>query len=545
MGIDDILSPDEKYGVVERMVLGNNGGGWVTSTSAGYRYGTIADVYAQFLYRDTWSYTDGHGDPVQDTGSGMIGGLFKVNVRPAEGHQISLTALTQNNDFTNDGTSTDGARFKNNVTTGTYTLGYTFKSPWTSFIDFDSKIYYSQTNMKQTYQYTDAEGVYAALGVLYGDQAQDKINTDGFDVHNTSRFATGQFMHALTVGGDGTENHVTTSDDAGGYVTALTPSGERSLYGAFVQDEVAYGGWLRVLGALRYDGYNLSGGGTSSSGDHLSPKLTIGVTPVKGIELYGTYAEGYRAPSITETLIAGLHPFPEFTFLPNPDLKPETAHDLEGGVNVKYDSVFLQGDSIRGKGTVFTNLVDNYIDLEQVGEPILTSFVPGLPNSACPYLPPGYCLPYQPFQYVNVASARLTGVELEGAYDWTKGFVSLSGTAIHGKNNEDGESLATVPPYRGSITLGFRFLDNNAMTLGVRFTGVGSAPKNVPTADTITPSSGYGLVDFFASYNYNEYVSGNFTITNLFNHQYTQFMSTEPNPGTVIKLGLNIKFAAR
>jgi hypothetical protein len=42
---------------------------------------------------------------------------------------------------------------------------------------------------------------------------------------------------------------------------------------------------------------------------------------------------------------------------------------------------------------VFTNLVDNFIDLEQVGEPILTSFVPGVPNSACPSLPPGLCMP--------------------------------------------------------------------------------------------------------------------------------------------------------
>jgi hypothetical protein len=33
---------------------------------------------------------------------------------------------------------------------------------------------------------------------------------------------------------------------------------------------------------------------------------------------------------------------------------------------VKYDNVFRAGDSMRGKATVFTNLVDNFIDLEQV-----------------------------------------------------------------------------------------------------------------------------------------------------------------------------------
>ena len=88
-----------------------------------------------------------------------------------------------------------------------------------------------------------------------------------------------------------------------------------------MQDEISYNSWLRVLGALRQDGYNLSGGGNSSGGTHLSPKLTIGITPIRGIEFYGTYAQGYRAPSVTETLIEGVHPFPVFHLpaQPRPD----------------------------------------------------------------------------------------------------------------------------------------------------------------------------------------------------------------------------------
>jgi hemoglobin/transferrin/lactoferrin receptor protein len=479
----------------------------------------------------------------------VIGGLFKLNVRPTAGQQISLSALTQNDQFANNGTSTEGARFDNNVTTGTYTLGYTYQAPWTSLIDLSSHIFYTTTQNRQTYVAADADGVYPALGVVPGDFDSDKIDTDGFDLHNTSRFATGAFGHALMVGGDGTLDKVETTDNAGGYVTALTPSGTRSLYGAYIQDEVSYSTWLRVLGALRYDGYNLSGDGVSSGGS-LSPKLTIGVTPIHGIEFYGTYAQGYRAPSVTETLIEGVHPFPAFTFLPNPNLVAETAHDWEAGLNLKYDNVFRPGDSARGKADVFTNLVDNYIDLEQVGEPILTSFVPGIPNSACPSLPPGLCLPFQPFQYVNVAQARLSGVELEGGYDWGIGFATLEGSAINGKDLETGLSLATVPPYRASATIGFRFLDDRSLTVGARFTAVGSSPKNVPVTEdsdgtTPLPTSGYGLVDLFASYAYNNRLSGNLTVTNLFNKQYTQFLNIEPNPGLTVKAGLTIKFAEK
>jgi hemoglobin/transferrin/lactoferrin receptor protein len=548
MGVDNVLNPDEKYGALQRFVVGTNGSGVVTSTSGAARVGPNVDIYGQFLYRNSSAYADGNGTTVPDSGSSVIGGLFKLNVRPSEGQQISLSALTQNDQFANNGTSTEGARFNNNVTTGTYTLGYTYKAPWTSLIDLSSHVYYTTTQNRQTFVAPDAQRVYSALGVLPGDPLEDKINSYGFDLHNTARFATGMLNHALTIGGDGTLDRVTTFDDAGGFISALTPSGNRSLWGAYVQDEISYNSWLRILGALREDGYNLSGGGVSSGGTRLSPKLTIGVTPIRGIEFYGTYAQGYRAPSVTETLIAGVHPTPSFTFLPNPDLVAETAHDWEAGVNLKYDNVFRAGDSVRGKGTVFTNLVDNFIDLEQVGEPILTSFVPGIPNSACPSLPPGLCMPFQPFQYVNVAQARLSGVELESGYDWGAGFATFEGSAINGKNLETGMSLATVPPYRASATLGFRFLDDRSLVVGARFTAVGASPKNVPTATDgggPLPTGGYGLVDLFASYAYSDRVSANFSVNNLLNREYTQFLNVEPNPGLTVKGGITIKFAEK
>jgi hemoglobin/transferrin/lactoferrin receptor protein len=111
-------------------------------------------------------------------------------------------------------------------------------------------------------------------------------------------------------------------------------------------------------------------------------------------------------------------------------------------------------------------------------------------------------------------------------------------------------SLATVAPYRMSTTLGFRFLEDNALTVGGRLTLVGASPKNVAVAagsdgTEPLPSAAYGLVDLFASYAYSDRVSGDMTITNLFNKQYTQFLDVEPNPGLTVKAGLTIKFASK
>jgi hemoglobin/transferrin/lactoferrin receptor protein len=118
-GVDSVLNADEKYGALQRFIVGTNGSGVVTSTAGAARVGPNVDIYGQFLYRNSTSYLDGNGNVVPDSGSSVLGGLFKLNVRPSEGQQISLSALTQSDKFANNGTSNQGARFDNNVLTGT------------------------------------------------------------------------------------------------------------------------------------------------------------------------------------------------------------------------------------------------------------------------------------------------------------------------------------------------------------------------------------------------------------------------------------------
>ncbi|WP_374545344.1 TonB-dependent hemoglobin/transferrin/lactoferrin family receptor [Rhodoblastus sp.] len=536
LGINDILKPDEKYGVLQTIGAGTNGQNLLTSTAGGVRIGSTADLFGQFVYRNRSSYSDGAGNIVPDTGSDLVGGLAKLNVRPADGQEISATALTQNYQFANQGTSGDGPRFNNDVTAGTYTLGYRFNRPDAPLFDLSVKTYYTETKNIQTLLAPDA--TYAALGAVAGAKATDQIGTFGFDVVNTARFSLANTDHAVSVGGDGAWDHVTTTDAAGGFISALTPSGNRALTGAFIQDEVRYGGWLRVLGGVRYDNYQLNGGPYSSGGDHISPKITVGVTPFNGVEFYATYAQSYRAPTITETLISGTHPFPAFNILPNPYLMPETAYDVEGGVNLKYDDILRAGDKFRAKIDAFDNKISNYIDMEAVGPAYLVSFIPGMPSSVCsraPYL----CFPIQSYQYLNVARAEISGLEAEAAYDWHEGFASFSGTLIHGDNVTTGEPLNTVFPSRFSVTGGWRFLDQT-LTAGARFTVVAASASGVTT-----PTASYGLVDLFANYAYNDQISSALTITNLFNRNYIQYLDSEPSPGLTAKLSVSVKFAAK
>ncbi len=531
--IDDILAPDERMGVEQTLGFGTNGAGPMSSTSAGLRIGNAVDLFGQFVIRDTNPYRDGSNTVIPDSGTDLAGGLLKATIRPADGHTLSLGAHVQQFRFTNNGTSAAGTRFSHDVATGNYVLGYRFNRPDTPLLDFNAKVYHTTTRDEQRVVLPTA--TYRSLGVTVGAPLTYDIGTTGFDVFNTSRFDTGPLQHALTSGIDGVFDEVTTTDAAGGYGAAFTPSGKRQLVGGFVQNETRFAGWLRVLGALRYDTYDLKGGAVEADGSRLSPKLTIGVTPVRGIEVYGTYAEAYRAPALSETLINGIHPFPPFRIRPNAALRPETARNLEAGVNISYDDVLRPGDALRGKVSAFTNRIDDYID--QVS-------LPGtVPYKVCPSpFCPTVFLP--DIQYQNVARARIHGVEAEASYDWGDGFVALAGSRMSGRNLITDTRLVSVQPDKLGGTIGFRFLDRR-LTIGSRFTVYDE--KFVPPAfaATFPASKAYGLVDVFASYKASETVRGDFIVENLLDRRYRKYLDSDNGAGLTAKFAVTVKFASR
>src|SRR5690606_18606760 len=116
---------------------------------------------------------------------------------------------------------------------------------------------------------------------------------------------------------------------------------------------------------------------------------------------------GYRSPSLSETVISGLHPNGVvFPFLPNPELRPETAKTWEAGINYGYDGLFAGDDSLRLKAAYFHNNVDDYIGGTMVSA--------HNPFSGCPMINPRMPICYQ---YQNFAKAKINGVELESIYD--------------------------------------------------------------------------------------------------------------------------------
>ncbi|MGT2481310.1 TonB-dependent receptor domain-containing protein [Methylobacterium oryzae CBMB20] len=298
----------------------------------------------------------------------------------------------------------------------TYTFGYRFARPDVALVDLSLDGYATTTRDALTFLQDSPRGLYGRLGTRAGDRLTYDLATAGFDAHNTARFETGPVAHTLTLGGDGVANRVRTADQAGGFGAAFTPSGRRRWPAPSSRTRSAP---RRGFGSSARSGTTATGstGAYRASGARISPKITVGVAPLDGLEIYGTYAEGYRAPTITETLMRGIHPFPAFAILPNPALRPEVARTVEGGANLRADGVRGPEDALRAKLAVFDTAVDGFIDVQAVGPAYYVPVIPGVPASICAARPGRFpcVIPARSYQYRNVARADLSGAELEGA----------------------------------------------------------------------------------------------------------------------------------
>lgn len=492
---DDVLREGETLAVRLKTTLETNAPSVMGHGEAALRLSDSVDVVGAATWRDAGDYEAGGGETINSS-QDLVSGLAKARFRPTDGHDVTLSALHYDSRFDNALVDTASSH----AVSDTYTLGYRY-TPDNAWADLTAKTYYTTTRLT----HKDKE-----------ESESFEIGTVGLDLFNTSRFETGRIAHAVTYGIDAFHDQVETSDP-NGTSDDLTPSGERVVYGAYVQDSAKVTEWLELIGALRFDGYRLSGSGIVNEGSRLSPKLTVGITPFDPVTLYATYAEGYRAPSITETLIDGFHPPPVSTgrFLPNPDLKPEVAHSLEGGINLRKDGLFRTDDQFRAKVGVFRNRVDDYI--EQVFE-----IFP---------IPGGY-------QYQNVAKATIEGVELEAAYDAGFAFATLSGQVMRGVDESTKRELTSVPPNRIVAILGFRAFDR-ALEAGTKITAV-AAKEGAEQLGLV--GDAYQVVDLFAAWRLSEDASANLVLSNIFDRRYTQYPNGSPSPGFNAKVSLSTRF---
>ncbi|ABD04874.1 TonB-dependent iron siderophore receptor [Rhodopseudomonas palustris HaA2] len=569
--IDDVLRAGERWGVDMTGSYGSNNARGLGSIFGGVRVDPTVDVFGGALYRTQGNYKDGAGTEIGNTGNDIAGGLLKLTVRPADGHEIKFGGIFQDYNYDigqfNRGPVLTAAQralyqgssvYESNVKNYTGTMSWKYSRPDDMLFDWNISLYGNRTDNDQTKTYHNSTSGAAYCGTgnvgnnisgCVGDQRGYRLDTIGIDANNTTRFDYGDWRTAVTYGFDVFNDKVTTWDSRGNS-NITTPSGERTVSGGFIQLKNNYASWLEVIGAARYDHYELSSETSSASGSRLSPKITVGVTPLAGLTPYVSYAEGYRAPSITETLISGAHATGGgpalftcadgtsglFCLIPNTGLRPEVGKNKEVGINLKYNDVFVSGDSFRGKINAFRNDVDDYIEL-----------VASTPQATI------YGMYSKYYQYQNIPHARIEGVELETSYDAGLWFVGLSASTLRGVNTDTGLGLASVPSRKVVTSGGVRLLDRK-LTIAAQWASY-AANTNLPAG--YLPATSYDLVNLNVAYRPTADVTLHFSVDNILNNYYRPYaipgsstdgtsqndvLFSSPGAGIVYKGGIKVHF---
>ncbi len=264
-----------------------------------------------------------------------------------------------------------------------------------------------------------------------------------------------------------------------------------------------------------------------------SSRFAVNATPTSWLSLHSSYAEGFRAPRMAELYNDSQHfKIPIYgisVFRPSPDLKPETNQTIEAGFKLSFDDFVVANDFIQIGSTYFTTKADNYIAThavykKAVGRDFMWTWLP------------------KEVYYINVPSATITGFDSFIKYQSQWFELSLNHNVTIAREDSENHSLSSIRPE----TLTTHFKAPIASTgINVGWIGEFSA-KTAFTGDStyklvdhksgedldryrreIIQYAGYGVHDFYVSYQADPFIKGlNTTLTmkNAFDREYISSM---------------------
>lgn len=393
-----------------------------------------------------------------------------------------------------------------------------------------------------------------------------QFQTDGLNGHLTIARSlwSGAADSLLTLGIDAFDDQSEATRN--GQARAQFPDADRSLRGYFAQAEIPLGRFSLVPG-LRIDRYTAESNQDDSDDideRQTSPKLGLLWAPLDGIRVRASYDRAFRAPGLVEVYAAGQH-FLGNNFTPNPQLRPETARNLELGFTLDRPG-YAPGHQWLIAASAYENRVNDYIELFVT----VDTQVPA-PQCLAPQ-PPAGCVntnedgslnPAAPPIFIggqtssrNLPSATLRGGEVELAYAIGPYKLGTSFSRVRGNYDVTGEPLLTIPADRIRTTFDWTPTPRLHSTLGLtrRF-----ATDRVPTftdddgneQPVIPPTESSSTWDFALSWEplgaagrafglvAPRLVAG---IDNLTDEDYRTHLNTLPSPGRNVRVSLSAGF---
>jgi len=456
-------------------------------------------------------------------------GLAHLTFQPFENHRFGFVAEVFNNDQfipTAADQDTTAIVADRNTRDQRFVLNYDFRSDRTSWVDLHANIYKNSTEITEEV---------VTPGANFARLDETSLDTYGLDVFNTARFGLSDWSHhTLTFGVEAYTDRQTGTRN--GTARGQFPNADADVVGLYVQDEITLFEDFTVMPGVRWDRVELDPSGTGlqdRTEQEVSKSVRVGYRPVQGLQLYGVYAEAFRAPNLTELFATGTH----FTipgvgnnvFITNPDLQAEDATTLEAGFSVSYDDVLVGGDALRGKAAFFETDVTNFIDLQVINN---ITFIPPFGPTVC-----DPCTS----QSINVRDATLRGGEAELTYDAGWAFAGLGYSQVRGMDNTEGDSLGSIPQDKFVLGLGGRWQPWD-LSFGYRLT-VLEDQERVPADGSRDLTSGTELHDIWVSWAPSdgplEGLRVDAGIDNLSDANYRRHLSFLPEEGRNVRVAVS------
>lgn len=552
----DLLGEDETYGARVRLGYQSVNEESVASVTA-YTNQAGFDGLASFGLRRSGDIELGSGAVLpsdDDIQTALLKGSFAfTDALTLEGswQRFMNTAIEPNNGQGVAGIGNDvlDNDVEKDITTDTFRVALDFSPETNNLIDFNLTAYQTNSEVDE-------------FDATVPRTTVRDIETTGLSVRNASRFDLGNIETVVTVGADWfKDEQVGTDDQTDDGTRGGVPNGESEFTGLFAQLEAIVDtplGEFLVIPGVRYDEFESSSTvapDQQNSDNSVSPRLAASFEPAPApwLRVFGAYSEGFRAPSINELYLNGVHfnlPHPVLfnpmqgsfvfapnNFIPNPDLVPENTETLEFGFGTDFKDLIVSGDRLQAKVSYYETDADNLINLTVNVTPDQTCFAP-------PFFQP--CT-FGTSESDNVDSAELKGFEGELHYDTDRFFARASYATVEGTDLSDGSDLGALTPDRLALNLGLKVPEWRAQ-FGVR-TQVASdfSRREADGSDgftTVEERDGYVVLDLYSSWS-PKFVDGlrfEFGVDNIFDNDYERVFEGVSQEGRNVKVVASYQF---
>ncbi|MBO0333267.1 TonB-dependent hemoglobin/transferrin/lactoferrin family receptor [Sneathiella sp. CAU 1612] len=467
----DMLKPGEDWGVYTSMGYRTANEEYSPVVSAYGRTGAL-DIIGIAALRNSGDIEQGDGNKLISEDN-LISGTFKVGYSFNDFNSLKFIYQGLHNDGQepNNGggaISTSNPVVDKRVNDNQFGLKYAFEDPGNSWLSPKLHLYYNTTEVREE----DISGT--NLGRV---QTRD-MDTIGFTADNQTVLTASETQkHTLSYGFEIYHDDQTGTITGGGTRPGV-PNADATNYGFYLQDEVdlmTSAGRFLIIPAARFDSYRSSDDAGNSQSEHkVSPKISASYLPNENVMFFGSLAQAFRAPNLTELYASGQHfpgvpPFfPANFFVPNPDLRPETVVTFEVGAGLNFDNFVTDNDKVAVKGSWFISEGDDFI----------TQVVNTAGGTT---------------QYVNIPNARLSGFEVDAQYNLHPVTTKLGLSYVEAENKDTGEYLSNNLPLTLVADVSYS-ADEIDSIIGLRGR---FAAANDKVSSSQVPTAGYSVYDVY------------------------------------------------